>query len=147
MIRYDLICDNGHAFDGWFRDSASFDRQSEAGVVSCAHCGSSKVRKQMMAPRISAKSNKAPSEPQRFHAGAGDPRAQMMFRMMKELRREVERTAENVGEAFPEEARKIHYGEAKKRGIYGVASADEAGALIEEGIEIHPLPRLPDDAN
>ena len=147
MIRYDLSCDKGHDFDGWFRDSAAFDMQALGGLVSCSICGSAKVHKQLMAPGIPVKSNAKDSNPQKMVAGPVDPRLRMVMDMMREVRKSVEENADYVGGKFAEEARKIHYAEAEKRGIYGEATADEAKALIDEGIEVHPLPRLPEDGN
>jgi hypothetical protein len=147
MIRYDLICDRGHGFDGWFRDSAAFDVQAAAGLVSCAVCGSARIEKQLMAPRIAATSSRKADVPQKMAAGPLDPRAQTLLKMMREFRAEVEKNAENVGSKFAEEARKIHYGETEKRGIYGEATGEDAKALVEEGIEVHPLPKLPEDGN
>ena len=147
MIHYDLMCDQGHVFDGWFRDSAAFDAQAGQGLVLCAVCGSSKIEKQLMAPGIPTKSNRKDSTPQKMLAGPVDPRLQAMAQMMREMRKQVEQNAEYVGDKFAEEARKIHYEETEKRGIYGEATADDAKALIEEGIEVHPLPRLPEDGN
>jgi hypothetical protein len=151
MIHYDLICDQGHGFDGWFRNSSAYDSQAEAGLVSCTVCGSSKVEKQLMAPGIPIKSNRkeaAPlAAPAKMVAGPVDPRLAMMMQMVREMRKHVEENAEYVGDKFAEEARKIHYEEAEHRGIYGQASPDEAKALIEEGIAVHPLPRLPEDGN
>jgi hypothetical protein len=147
MIRYDLICDKGHEFDGWFRDSATYDKQARRGFVSCSVCGSSKVEKQLMAPGIPAKSNRKDDVPQKMVAGPVDPRVAMMMKMMREMRQHVEENADYVGDKFAEEARKIHFAEAEARGIYGEATAEEATALIEEGIEVFPLPRLPEDGN
>ncbi|MGL6181534.1 MAG: DUF1178 family protein [Aestuariivirga sp.] len=147
MIRYDLICDKGHEFDGWFRDSATYDKQARRGFVACSVCGSSKVEKQLMAPGIPAKSNRKDEVPQRMVTGPVDPRVAMMMKMMREMRRHVEENADYVGDKFAEEARKIHFAETEARGIYGEATADEATALIEEGIEVFPLPRLPEDGN
>ena len=147
MIRYDLVCDKGHEFDGWFRDSTGYDQQAGRGLVACTLCGTAKVEKQLMAPGIPAKSNRANTAPLKMMAGPADPRAQMLMKMMRELRQNVEENAEYVGARFADEARKIHYDEAEKRGIYGEATADDATALIEEGIEVHPLPRLPEDGN
>jgi hypothetical protein len=147
MIRYDLMCDKGHDFDGWFRDSAAYDLQAEGGLVACAVCGSVKIEKQLMAPGIPAKSNRKDAKPQTMVAGPVDPRLQMVMQMMREMRKQVQENAEYVGDNFAEEARKIHYAETEKRGIYGEATADDAKALIEEGIEVHPLPRLPEDGN
>lgn len=145
MIHYDLICDKGHAFDGWFRNSAAYDEQAGRGLVTCTHCGSAKVEKQLMAPGIPVKSNRR-SE-QKMVAAPADPRLAELVTMMRELRRHVEENAEYVGDRFAEEARKIHYEETDARGIYGQTTPDEAKALIEEGIAVHPLPRLPEDGN
>jgi hypothetical protein len=148
MIRYDLICDKGHEFDGWFSDSASYDTQRKRGFVECAHCGSATVDKQIMAPNVGAKGNrKADATPARMMTPPSDPRMQMMIKMMREMRAHVEKTAENVGDKFADEARKIHYKESEARGIYGNASMDDAKALLEEGIEVMPLPVLPEDGN
>jgi hypothetical protein len=150
MIRYDLICNKGHAFDAWFSDSASYDTQRKRGFVECSVCGSIKVEKQLMRPSIAAKSSKKsesskPSKP--MVAGPIDPRMQQMMSMMREFRAHVEKNAENVGDKFADEARKIHYKESEERGIYGNATPDETQDLLEEGIEVHPLPRLPEDGN
>ena len=145
MIHYDLICDKGHAFDGWFRNSAAYDEQAGRGLVTCTHCGSAKVEKQLMAPGIPFKSNRR-SE-QKMVAAPADPRLAELVTMMREVRRHVEENAEYVGDRFAEEARKIHYEETDARGIYGQTTPDEAKALIEEGIAVHPLPRLPEDGN
>jgi len=147
MIRYDLICDKGHEFDGWFRDSAAFEKQVKRHLVSCTHCGSGEVSKQLMAPGIPVKSNRKPEAAQTMLAGAVDTRTQKLMQMMREMRRNVEANAEYVGDRFADEARKIHYAESEKRGIYGEAKPEDAKALIEEGIEVHPLPRLPEDSN
>jgi len=147
MIRYDLICDKGHEFDAWFSDSASYDTQRKRGFVECSVCGSIKVEKQLMRPNVGAKSSKKSEAPQPMVAGPVDPRMQQMMSMMREFRAHVEKNAENVGDKFADEARKIHYKESEERGIYGNATPDEARDLIEEGIEVHPLPRLPEDSN
>jgi hypothetical protein len=149
MIRYDLICAEGHEFDGWFSNSAAFDEQSREELVACVHCGSTKVEKQLMAPGIPVKGNRKSEAPANkpMLASAFDPRRQKLVQMMRELRKAVEENSEYVGDKFAEEARKIHYEEAEKRGIYGETSAQDAEALIEEGIEIHPLPVLPEDGN
>jgi hypothetical protein len=144
MIRYDLICDEGHEFDGWFASSDAFDKQNKRRLVACSHCGSAKVAKQMMAPGIPVKSNRAT---QKMVAGSVDPRMRQLMQMMREVRKNVEANSEYVGDRFADEARKIHYAEAKKRGIYGEAGLEEAKALIDEGIEVHTLPRLPEDSN
>ena len=147
MIHYDLICEKGHAFDGWFRNSAAYDEQAERGLVSCTVCGSAKVEKQLMAPGIPAKSNRKDDTPAKMVSGPVDPRLAIILQMVREMRKHVEENAEYVGDRFVEEARKIHYEETEHRGIYGEASAEDAKALIEEGIAVHPLPRLPEDGN
>jgi hypothetical protein len=147
MIRYDLICDKGHEFDGWFSDSASYDTQAKRGLIECTHCGIAKIKKQIMSPGIPSKSNKKSEAAVRMSAGPVDPRAAAMMQMMRDYRKHVETNAENVGKNFAEEARKIHYKESQERGIYGQTSSEEAAALIEEGIEIHPIPVLPEDGN
>jgi hypothetical protein len=147
MIRYDLICDKGHEFDGWFSDSEAFEKQVKRRLVTCTHCGSEDVSKQIMAPGIPTKANRKTEASQKMLAGTVDPRTQKLMQMMREVRKNVEENAEYVGDRFADEARKIHYEESKKRGIYGEANPEDAKALIEEGIEVHPLPRLPEDSN
>jgi hypothetical protein len=147
MIKYDLICDKGHEFDGWFRDSAAFEKQSKRRLISCTVCGSDEVTKQLMAPGIPVKSNRKPETSQTMLAGAVDTRTQKLMQIMREVRKNIEANAEYVGDRFADEARKIHYAESEKRGIYGEAKLEDAQALIDEGIEVHPLPRLPEDSN
>lgn len=142
MIRYSLQCDNDHAFEGWFASSADFDSQSEAGYVSCPFCNSRLVTKLLMAPNVTTGRQKDETQ-----ALVADSVRKEMIAKLKEAVNEVKANSEDVGEKFPEEARKIHYGESKARGIIGKASADEAEALIEEGIEIAALPVFPDDVN
>ena len=160
MIRYALICERGHDFESWFQDSAAYDQQAGHGLVTCPHCGSAKVEKAIMAPHLSVKAEKrrAPVEPPAASAAPDTPAApapvamispqEQEFRAkLKELRDHLIKNADNVGAKFPEEARKMHYGEIEHRSIYGVASAEEAKDLAEEGIEFHPLPILPDERN
>jgi hypothetical protein len=156
MIRYDLLCGKGHAFDGWFRDSAAFDAQAAAGDVACPVCADTAVEKQLMTPRLPAKSNRkseaGPPAPAAtpavaMHAGLRDERTRKLAEMVRELRRHVEQNADYVGDRFAEEARRIHYEESAARGIYGEATLEDARELLEEGIAVAPLPRPPDDAN
>ena len=142
LISYSLECDAGHQFDAWFSSSADFDRQSEAGYVSCPHCASTTVSKLLMAPNVATGRQK-----DRTKAVVMDNVRREMIDKLREVVREVRANTEDVGEKFPEEARKIHYGEAEVRGIMGRASPEEAHALIEEGIEIAALPAIPEDAN
>ena len=144
MIRYNLVCSAGHDFESWFRDAGAFDKASAAHTLACPACGSEDVRKALMAPSVStARSREAAA----LKVAAPDPRQVVMREMLKKVREHVEANADYVGDRFAEEARKIHYEEVEARGIYGEASPDEARALIEEGIEFHPLPVLPEEGN
>jgi len=161
MIRYSLVCDKGHAFDSWFADSAAYDKQAKRKLVTCPHCGSAKVDKAIMAPRLaSAKKDQAPIEAPPAETPAAAPAAapttpvamispqeRELRAKLKELREHLTKNADNVGAKFPEQARKMHYGEIEHRSIYGEATPDEAKRLAEEGIEFHPLPVLPEDRN
>ena len=148
MIRYDLLCADGHTFDGWFGSSAAFDEQAQSGAVTCPHCGSAKIEKQLMTPGIAMRTNRqAAGTAHTFSAVPHDPQAKALHKAIRELRRYVSEKADYVGERFPEEARRMHYREVKERGIYGEATADEARDLIAEGIEIRPLPSIPEDHN
>jgi hypothetical protein len=145
MIRYDLVCDRRHEFESWFRDSAMCDEQLSTGALACPVCSSTRVEKQLMAPAV--RTRKAAGGAKQRVATLGDERQKLVLEAMRHLRRKVEESAEYVGERFPEEARRIHYEEAAARGIYGEATLEEAKALVEEGIEAHPLPWLPEDGN
>ncbi|MFN7102586.1 MAG: DUF1178 family protein [Pseudorhizobium sp.] len=142
MIRYSLICDNDHAFEGWFSESADFDRQVAAGFLTCPTCNSATVSKSLMAPSVSTARRKDEKR-----AVAMDMAQKQVMAKLREAVTAIKANAEDVGEKFPEEARKIHYGEADARGIIGKASLEEVRALVDEGIEVAPLPVLPDDAN
>jgi hypothetical protein len=173
MIRYTLVCNKHHEFESWFANSAAYDKQVKRGLVTCPMCGSAKVEKALMAPRLTRSgSSSRQSERQEVHkespleaparqpaqaapdAAASPapvammtPQEQELRRKLRELRDHLVRNAENVGPRFPEEARKMHYGEAEHRSIYGVASAKDAEALHEEGIAFSALPVLPEDRN
>jgi hypothetical protein len=155
MIRYALVCDKAHTFDSWFADSAAYDKQAKRKLIACPQCGSTSVAKAMMAPRLASKNAKAPPEPPAPAAPAPEkapvamlsPQERELRRKLKELRDHLTKNADNVGQKFPEQARKMHYGEIEHRSIYGEASPDDAKALAEEGIEFHPLPILPDERN
>lgn len=142
MIRYDLSCDDGHAFEGWFSSGDDFDRQQKMGLVSCPSCGSTHVVKQLMAPSVST----ARKKERRQELVMQTQQREMMSRL-REIVSAIRANSEDVGDRFPEEARKIHYGEAEQRGLIGRASLEEARELLEEGVEIAPLPFIPDDAN
>jgi len=158
MILYRLRCSKGHEFDSWFKDSKSYERQEKKSLIGCAECGDSKVSRAIMAPRLGTKGNRKKTGVPVVQAPAPAPEqvqaeqkmAALAKHMPKELREallkvraEVEKNCEHVGEKFAEEARKIHYGESDKRGIYGETTDDEAEALAEEGIEFGRLPWIP----
>lgn len=167
MIRYALICERGHQFESWFQDSSAFDKQVRRGLVSCPQCSSAKVQKAIMAPRVSATAKKqpapiqpsastteapakaaeAPANPAPAPVAMMSPQEREFRAKLKELRDHLTKNADNVGAKFPEEARKMHYGEIEHRSIYGVATPDEAKELSDEGVEFHPLPVLPGERN
>lgn len=159
MIRYGLACDRGHRFDAWFRTSADYEVQAGGRQVVCPECGSLSVAKTLMVPAVrTARRREAavPSEPKsagsqdgapmRVAAGP-DPSLAEAVDLMRKLSRHVRENADNVGKRFPEEARKIHYGETEPRNIYGEATPAEARELAEEGVEFHPMPVLPEERN
>lgn len=153
MIRYDLRCACRHAFDGWFRSSADFDAQASRGLLDCPVCGSSKVEKALMAPAVrlkaaakTASSGTEADAPVESVALVDDRQAKLRG-MLRELKKHVTETVEDVGETFPRVARQMHAEEIKRRPIRGKATADEAKALAEEGVPIQPLPNFPDDLN
>lgn len=162
MIKYALICNKGHDFESWFADSAAYDKQVKKKLVACPVCDSTKVEKAIMAPRLSKGSSgrrtriEAPVEaptpapvpsPAPAPVAMVSPQEQQFRAKLKELRDHLIKNSDNVGARFPEEARKMHYGEKEHRSIYGEASPDEAEKMLEEGIEFHPLPVLPEDRN
>jgi len=138
MIVFQLNCGKGHSFDIWFKDGNTADRQLARGMLECPECGDRKVGKALMAPRIGAKGDKVPA--QNMAVLANNMRAQLA-----EVRRQVEENCDYVGDKFAEEARKIHYGEADARGIFGEANEDQHRELAEEGIEVARIPWLPRD--
>jgi hypothetical protein len=166
MIRYALTCERGHAFESWFAGSAAYDKQAKHGLVTCPICDSGKVEKTIMAPRVAGTKKRGSAPMPAAEAAAPSPSAapapssdvpapvaivspqEREFRKkLKELREHLTKNADYVGQKFPEEARKMHYGEIEHRSIYGEASPDQAKELHEEGIEFHPLPVLPDERN
>ena len=127
--------------------SEAFDGQLKRKLIECPTCGSTKVRKALMAPSIPAKSNRKDEGKQPVYAGAPDPKMAELVEHVRRLRKHEEESAVYVGDKFPEEARKFHYEEAEKRGIYGEASVEEARDLLDEGVEVLPVPTLPEDHN
>lgn len=152
MIRYRLRCKKGHEFDAWFASSSAFEKQAKAKLLNCAKCGSTQVAKALMAPKVAKRTAKEKSakEPSREAAKPETHRVAAhgeLMAAMRKLRAEIEAKSEYVGPRFSDEARKIHYAEVPARGIHGEATAEEAKALSEEGIEFFPLPILPEDHN
>jgi hypothetical protein len=160
MIHYNLRCERGHAFESWFQSSSAYEAQEKRKLVNCPTCGSAKVERAIMAPRIVSKKGRESTEPAPAPVPAATTEVtspvstpllmaqeRELRAKLKELRDHIVKNADNVGERFPNEARKMHYGDIEHRPIYGEASPDEARALIEEGVEVTPLPVLPDDRN
>lgn len=136
MIKYRLICEADHEFEGWFRDSADFDVQSDKGLIDCPSCGTDVVRKAVMSPAVARRGNRK----ERLAAIHKD-----MAQAVARARDYVEKNYDYVGDKFPEEARKIHYGETQERGIYGEASGKDVKELVEEGVQIAPMPDVKTD--
>ncbi len=159
MIRYNLRCERGHTFESWFQSSSAYETQEKRKLVNCPACGSAKVERAIMAPQIVSKKGRQSAEAApapattstEVTAAASTPLLMAQERelraKLKELREHIVKNADNVGERFPNEARKMHYGDIEHRPIYGEASPEEARALIDEGVEVTPLPVLPDDRN
>lgn len=142
MIRYALHCASGHEFEGWFRSSADFDIQARGGKLTCPSCGSAKVSKQLMTPGVSGADRGGESPALMVKPDGRDAR---LRRLMRDMREHIVANSEDVGPRFAEEARRIHYDEAEHRSIRGQATPGEAKALVEEGINVAPIPILPDD--
>jgi hypothetical protein len=163
MIRYALTCAKGHSFESWFQNSAAYDKQRKRSLVECPVCGDTKVEKAIMAPRLSGAKKRSRS----MAAAAPDaaigeapapdaasapvamisPQERELRGKLKELRDHLTKNSDYVGQKFPEEARKMHYGDVEHRSIYGEASPPQPKKLHEEGIEFHPLPVPPDERN
>lgn len=145
MIVFDLKCSANHRFEAWFRSSSAYEEQKGVGLVECPHCGSNDVSKALMAPNVASKGNQK-SEMASVAARAGDPKLQEVVaeaqKVLAKLKNHVEANCDYVGDKFADEARKIHYGEAEERGIYGESTLQEAKELLEEGVEVMPLPGL-----
>lgn len=156
MIHYNLRCDQGHEFDSWFQSSAAFDTLAKAGHLNCAACGSSKVAKAVMAPRLAPRSAAPGTTAQRSSPPAAQPPVPAAApapelagprnpteAALVELQRKVEANAEYVGRDFVREARAMHLGDRPERAIYGEARLDQAKSLIEDGVPLMPLPFRP----
>ncbi|MBR0899259.1 DUF1178 family protein [Bradyrhizobium tropiciagri] len=156
MIRYTLRCERGHQFESWFQSSSAYESQERRHLIDCPSCGSDKVERAIMAPRVIGKKGREPAQPAPavpVETASNESTSLMMAQerelrsKLKELRDHIVKNADNVGDRFPNEARKMHYGDIEHRPIYGEASPEEARALIDEGVEVSPLPTLPEDRN
>jgi hypothetical protein len=163
MIHYNLRCAKGHAFESWFQSSSAYEVQEKRKLINCPVCGSTRVERAIMAPQIVRKKGRGATASDSLPVPAppaaevtpplppSSPTPLLMAQeaelrtKLRELRDHIVKNADNVGERFPNEARKMHYGDIEHRPIYGEASPDEAKALIDEGVEVMPLPTLPDD--
>ena len=133
MIKYNLKCENDHNFDAWFSDSSNIEKQNKKNLILCPKCSSTKIEKNIMAPNIGSKkqsyTNALKTE-------------KNIEKIIKNVRKHVEKNYEYVGNKFADEARAIHYGEKEEREIYGETSVEEAVDLIEEGVNVTPLPGI-----
>jgi hypothetical protein len=136
MIRYALICEHAHEFEGWFGSSGDFDDQQARGLLSCPVCDTQAVRKQIMAPAVAGTRRTVQDQGER-------PTQAMMLEAMGRLRQHVEDNFDDVGSGFAKEARAIHEGKAEVRGIYGQATPTEVRDLVEDGVPVAPLPPEP----
>lgn len=142
MIHYQLRCGDGHEFDGWFADSASFEKQAARSLVECPHCGETTVERALMAPAIAARETRTPEPPRKavMPAGGDGAMPDHVRAALQRLRAMVEQNCEHVGPRFAEEARRIHAGDSDPRAIYGDATRDEVEALADDGIEVSAIP-------
>ena len=141
MIRYDLVCENEHFFESWFKDSKTYQKQLKANEIVCPECSSCSISKSLMAPGIPKKTNTKNGNV------IANSSSSTLNNAIRKIRNEIKKNSEYVGEKFPEEARKIHYNEAEMRSIYGEASKKEITDLVDEGIDIIQIPEIPDDKN
>jgi hypothetical protein len=136
VIKYALICEQEHAFEGWFGSSSDYDDQAARGLVECPVCASVRVVKQIMAPAVAGTKRTTPSDL--------SPQMQAMFmEAAGKVRKHVEENFDYVGDRFAREARDIHEGRSEDRGIYGEASPAQVKELVEDGVRVAPLPPKP----
>jgi hypothetical protein len=154
VIRYALTCKRGHVFESWFGSSKAYDEQVARGLISCPACGSTEVEKSLMTPAVGKASRRPRQEitsettgEQKSPVALLSEKERELRTKLREIRDHVTKNADYVGGKFPEEARRMHYGEIEHRSIYGEASPQDAAALIDEGIEVQPLPIIPDERN
>ena len=141
MIRFSLTCRHDHTFEAWFRSNDDFEAQRKRGFVECPDCGSNKVEKALMAPAVSTGRKR-----EKMALAMGQTQKRVLAEL-KALSQKMRENADYVGDRFAEEARKIHFGEADPRGIYGEATPDEAKGLAEDGVEFMPIPVFPEERN
>ncbi|MEL6436548.1 MAG: DUF1178 family protein [Pseudomonadota bacterium] len=142
-MKFSLICEHDHTFEAWFRSNDDFDTQAKRGFVECPHCGSSKVGKALMAPSVATGRAKDDRKQAVMMAATQAAQAEA-YAKLRELTAKVKENASDVGEKFPDEARAMHYGEKPAAPIYGKAGREEVEALVDEGVELMPLPDLPE---
>jgi hypothetical protein len=152
LIKYSLACEAGHDFESWFRSSGDYDTQRKRKLVACPICGSQQVEKQIMRPSVArtdkGQRKETPAPPaEKAPVAMVSPQEQELRKKLKELRDHVTKNADYVGEKFPDLARQMHYEEIEHRSIYGEAKPEEVRDLIDEGVEVQPLPVLPEDRN
>lgn len=139
MIVYDLVCDEGHRFEGWFASSDDFTSQFDRGLVTCPTCGSANVDKAPMAPAVPRKGNQLSVPPQTMVSGPFPSPAVEILNQLAKLQAEALKNSRWVGKDFVEQSRAMHYGEQAMETIHGQASLDEAQELLEEGVGVMPL--------
>jgi len=144
MIRYDLKCADGHEFESWFASSAAYDKLAAVGMVTCSLCGSEKVEKALMAPRVptkgNAKSGAVADGSENKAPVLSAPAGAEVEKTLAAMRAEVEKNSDYVGNKFAAEARKMRVGDTETRAIYGEATLSDAKSLIEDGVPVAPLP-------
>jgi hypothetical protein len=166
MIRYALVCAKSHTFESWFANSAAYDKQVKRSLIECPVCGDTKIEKAIMAPRLAGADKReraaaaaidapataaappeGPAPAEKAPVAMISPQEHEFRKKLREIREHLTKNSDYVGQKFPDEARKMHYGDIEHRSIYGEASPQEAKDLHDEGIEFHPLPVLPEERN
>ena len=133
MIKYTLQCNNLHQFESWFRTSDDYEKLNNEKMLSCEICGSKSISKSLMSPSVNSKEKKRTKETL-YTVPSKEQK------LIKQLKKEVEKNCEYVGDNFEKEARAIHYGDSPERSIYGKTTIKEAKSLYEDGIPVTPLP-------
>ena len=138
MIKYNLTCKCGESFESWFLNSSKFDYLCKKKLIKCIYCGSSSIKKSVMAPNLSSKSNKILKKTKL---------ERNIKKQLLDVRKYIEKNCKNVGENFTREARSIHYDKKTSQGIYGKATPEETSELLEEGIEVATIPWVDESEN